>query len=187
MIRILAAGILGGLAMFCWSAFSHMVLQIDVGVEQLKNEAAVVSNLQSNIAESGFYFAPGMDMNHASEAEQAEWAKKYETGPTAIIIYNPHGENPMGPAKFGLELGSNILACLLASFAISLAAGGFVTRTVISVLFGLVGWLSIDASYWNWYRFPTKMVTGELVDQLGGWLVAGIVIALIVKGRNSLS
>jgi hypothetical protein len=186
MIRIIIAGILGGLAMFCWSAFSHMVLQIDAGVDQLKNEAAVVSSLQANITEPGFYFVPGMDMNHASEAEQAEWAKKYEAGPNAIIIYHPTGENPMGPAKFGTELASNILACLFAAFTISLIAGGFLTRAIAGVLFGVIGWLSIDASYWNWYRFPTKMVTGELLDQLGGWLAAGIVIALIVKGRQAL-
>jgi uncharacterized membrane protein YidH (DUF202 family) len=172
--------------MFFWSAVSHGVLGLDFGIERLPNEAAVVSNLQANITEPGFYFAPGMNMINPTEAEQSEWAKKYEAGPTAIVIFHPDGE-AFGPAKMGTELGSNILACLFAAFAVSFVAGGFVVRTLIGPIFGLVGWLSIVASYWNWYRFPTKMVETELIDQLGGWLVAGLIIAVIVKGRKALT
>jgi hypothetical protein len=102
------------------------------------------------------------------------------------VIFHPDGE-AFGPAKMGTELGSNILACLVAAFAVSFVAGGLVVRTLIGPIFGLVGWLSIVASYWNWYRFPTKMVETELIDQLGGWLVAGLVIAVIVKGRKALT
>ncbi|MEP7211894.1 MAG: hypothetical protein ABI791_02385 [Acidobacteriota bacterium] len=185
MIRIILAGILGGLAMFFWSAISHGAL--DFGVEPLSNEAAVVANLQANIAEPGFYFIPGIDMKNSTEAEQAEWTKKYEAGPNAIVIYHPTGKKAFGAERMGTELASNILACAFAAFAISFVSAGFVMRAMIGPIFGLVGWLSIVASYWNWYRFPTKMVETELIDQLGGWLVAGIVIAIIVKGRRALS
>ena len=131
-------------------------MQIDGGVDQLKNESAVIAGLQANITEPGFYFAPGMNMKNATEEAQAEWARKYEAGPTAIIVYNPQGENPMGAAKFATELVSNILACLVAAFIVSFVAAGFTMRVLIGLLCGLVGWLSIDASYWNWYRFPGK-------------------------------
>ena len=187
MIRIIIAGILGGLAMFSWSAVSHVALGLDFGIKRLPNEAAVVSSLQANITEPGFYFIPGMNMINPTEAEQAEWSKKYEAGPNAIVIYHPDGEATFGPSRMGIELGSNILAWLFAAFAGSFVSGGFLLRTIIGPIFGLVGWLSIVASYWNWYRFPTKMVQTELFDQLGGWLVAGVVIALVVKGRKALS
>ncbi|HMJ09722.1 MAG TPA: hypothetical protein VK468_11995, partial [Pyrinomonadaceae bacterium] len=135
-MRVIIAGVLGGIAMFCWSAFSHMVLQVDGGIKRLSNEAAVVSNLQTNITEPGLYFAPGMDMKNATEEQQAAWAKKYEEGPTAFIIYYPTGQTVMGPRQFGLELASNILACLFAALAISWLAGGFLIRVVSAVLFG---------------------------------------------------
>ena len=185
-MRVVIAGILGGLAMFCWSAFAHMVLQIDAGVKQIPNESAVVSSLKANVSEPGFYFVPGMNMIDPTDEEMAVWAKKYEEGPTAIVIYHPTGAAAMGPGQLATEFASNTLACLFAALVISWLAGGFAVRVIAGVLFGLIGWLSIVASYWNWYRFPTNMVAAELVDQLGGWLVAGVVIALIIKGRQAM-
>src|SRR4051794_20716805 len=114
-MRIVIAAIVGGIVMFMWGAVSHMLTPIgEMGMKTIPNETAVVSTLQSNLNEPGFYFIPGMDMSkELTPEEKAAWAAKYEKGPNAIVIYQPTGETPMSPKQFGIELASNIAAALV--------------------------------------------------------------------------
>jgi hypothetical protein len=64
-------------------------------------------------------------------------------------------------------------------------ATGFIGRIVASGMFGLVSWLSIEVSYWNWYGFPTDYTLAQAADQVVGWLVAGVAIAIFVKRRSA--
>ena len=52
MKRIFLAGLLGGIAMFIWTSIAHMALPLgEAGIREIPNEAAVLSAMQSNIAE----------------------------------------------------------------------------------------------------------------------------------------
>jgi len=184
-MRIIIAGILGGIVMFLWGFLSHTVFQIgDAGVKMLPNEAAVVAVLKTNINEPGYYFFPGIDMAHeASEAEQAAFAEKYKAGPTGILIYQPTGQDVMSPKQLGVELASNIVACWLVAFILAMGIPSFFKKVIAATLIGVVGWVSIMISYWNWYRYPDKFVLAEGCDQVIGWFLAGIAIAFIVRAK----
>ena len=184
-MRLIIAAVLGGIAMFAWGAVSHMVLGIgDAGVKQMPNEGMVASALKTNLNEPGFYALPGIDMSHhPSEAEQEAWAAKYKEGPTAIVIYNPTGEDVFSMKKLGIELASNIAAALVVGMILIFAGVSFGRGVIISTLIGLVGWLSISVSYWDWYRFPTNFTTAELIDQIAGWLLTGFVLGFILRRR----
>jgi len=52
---------------------------------------------------------------------------------------------------------------------------GFVT------LLGLLGFAAVELSYWNWYGFPVAYEIGQFLDQIVGMIVAGTVIALIMR------
>ncbi len=177
MARLIIAGIIGGLAMFLWSFVSHTVLPLgEVGIKMMPNESAVLSTMKQNINEPGFYFYPGMDKSKGdvSEAEQNAWAEKYKAGPRGILIYHPTGEDPMSVGQLLRELVSNIIAALFAAVVISWLAVSFGRRIVAALLIGLVGWLSIDVSLWNWYGFPTGYMLAQGIDQAVGWLLAGL-------------
>ena len=186
MIRIIIAAIVGGFVMFCWGAFSHMVLPFaEAGIKFIPNEAVVTAALESNIKEPGFYFLPGMENIHTATAEQqAAWAAKHEKGPTATIIYHPTGETPMSPRQLGTEFGSNVLAALFVAWIMSLSSVSFLGRVIIATLVGAAGWASISLSQWNWYRFPKEVILAEGFDQVVGWLITGIVMAIFVRGRD---
>jgi hypothetical protein len=84
----------------------------------------------------------------------------------------------------GTELASNIAAALFVSFIFLLTgATTFVGRVTIATLIGLVGWVSISVSYWNWFRFPKENIGAVGVEQVVGWLLAGIVIAIVMKPK----
>src|SRR5687767_5331291 len=114
-MRLIIAAILGGLVMFSWGAFSHMVLGLyDSSIKQVPNEMAVLAEMKANITEPGFYFIPGMDMSKTpSEEEMAAFTARHKEGPTATVIYQPTGSDIMTPRQLGTELGSNIAAAFV--------------------------------------------------------------------------
>ena len=60
-MKILLAGILGGIVMFIWTSIAHMFLPLgEAGISEIPNESAVLSAMQSNIDEqTGLYIFPG--------------------------------------------------------------------------------------------------------------------------------
>jgi len=184
-MRLIVAAIVGGIVMFAWGFVSHMILGVgDNGMKSLSNEDAVIAALKSNINEPGIYFVPGMDMSRTPTNEEwAAFSKKAEAGPTAFLVYNPTGETPFSAKQLGIEFASNVLGALIVAFILNWTAPSIGKRIIIATLIGLAGWVSIEISYWDWYRFPGAFVTGELIEQVVGWLLTGAAIALIIKRK----
>src|SRR5437016_13287035 len=60
-MKILLAGILGGVVMFIWTSIAHMALPLgEAGLREIPNESAVLGAMQNNIGEqTGLYIFPG--------------------------------------------------------------------------------------------------------------------------------
>ncbi|MCI0389087.1 MAG: hypothetical protein MOB07_10040 [Acidobacteria bacterium] len=180
MNKVLLPGILGGLAVFIWSAISHMVLPIGtMGIKTIPNtEDAVLTAMKSNIQEPGLYFMPGHDLSRGpTDAEK----QKYELGPTAFLVYHPTGEKVMTPGQLIRQALFQILCGLIAAFIISATVASLTTRWVMVTLMGLFAWLAISAPHWNWYRFPGTFIIGEGLDQVIGWLLGGFLMAWMIQ------
>ena len=51
-MRILLAGILGGIVMFVWTSITHMALPLgEAGINEIPNDSAVLSAMQSSIGD----------------------------------------------------------------------------------------------------------------------------------------
>jgi len=185
-MRVIIAGIVGGIIMFAWGAVSHMFLGVgEAGVKSLPNEEAVIACMKANIPDAGLYFAPGMDMSRRPSAEEmTAWTAKYEAGPNVFLVYRPVGITPMSPRQLGYEFLSNLLAALVGAFMLSLVQPSFFKRLLVATAIGLAAWLSINVSYWDWYRFPANFVASELIEQVVGWALSGAAMAMIVKSRD---
>jgi len=189
MGRVVVAGIVGGIVMFIWGAVSHMLLPTgDLGVGSLPNEEIILPAMKTAITKRGFYRFPGMSDQEMSEAEIKGWEEKYRKGPRGIVIYDPSGGEPMSATQLGTELASNIAAALLAAAILAQVPGGRGKRILCAMLLGILAWLSIDVSYWNWDRFPDMFLLNALIDQGAGWLFTGMAIALVLgKPKAELS
>jgi hypothetical protein len=185
MKKVLAPGVLGGLLVFVWSAFAHMVLPIgEMGLKTLPggNEEAVLNAMKSNIQQSGLYFMPGYDMSRKpTEAEMTAFQAKYEAGPTAFLVYHPTGEKAMSPGQLIRQALFNILCGLIAAFIMSMTVASLATRGVMVALMGLFAWVEVNLPYWNWYRFPADFTLGAGLDQVVGWLLGGFLIAWLIQ------
>jgi hypothetical protein len=180
MKRILLAALLGGLAIFIWTAVAHMFLPIGgMGISTLPNEDIVLQSLADNIPAEGMYMFPGWDMSKAEPEEEA-WYEKHRNGPAGILIYKPKGGEAMPPSMLINEFITNFLAVLIMAFVAASLTGSYGRRVLLLTLFGFFAWFSISASYWIWYGFPAAAVIAEGIDIIVGALVASLVVAIMV-------
>ena len=184
MKRILLAGILGGLVAFVWSSILHVnPLTAPLGLNTFKEkEDAVLAGLRSQDLSPGLYFFPGMDMSKKMSKEQEDaWTAKFKAGPSGLLLLQPKGGEPMEPRQLVIEFLSTMLCAILAATILATTIGSVTSRAIVVAMMGLFGWLAISVSQWNWYHFPFRFIALDLMDQSIGWLLAGFVIAKLVK------
>jgi hypothetical protein len=190
MRRITAGGLLGGLVLFTWSFIAHLppVGTAGYGSVLASQETPVLSVLGGAMTGRAIYFLPRLDLSDplTPEAQQA-WIRKYETGPAALVIYNPHpGARAFAGSVFASQIAIEFVTAILsgllgAAIAWHLSATAYWARVLLVAAIGLIGTIDIDASYWNWYGFPTLFLLAQLVDHGLGWLFAGLVLARVSR------
>jgi len=185
-MRVILAAVLGGIVMFAWGAFSHMVLDLEGSmIHQIPNEAAVVAAMKENIKEDGVYALPGIDMTHQPPPEVMNaWAAAYEKGPTAMLFYHTTGTDVFTPHQFLVQFLADFGAALFGAIILFLGAVSWGRGVIISTLIGLGGWCALEIPYWDWYRFQWEFIRADLIDQVAAWFLAGLVMAFILRVRG---
>ncbi|MBI1214033.1 MAG: hypothetical protein GC190_21435 [Alphaproteobacteria bacterium] len=185
MVRVLIAGVLGGIAMFVWTSIAHIATPLgSIGFTQIPNEETVLPTLQNAMGDKqGLYFFPWVDPNDPNAMAAHE--EKTKTVPSGIMIYNPPGSVAgMNPGMLIGEFSKELAQTLIAAFLLSLTAiGGYVMRVVFVSLIGVSASLSTNVSYLIWYNFPPDYTLGNMSIEVVGGIVAGLVIAAIVRPR----
>ena len=186
MLRILLGGVVAGLLFFGWGYLSHEQLPIGrMGFSELPNEGVVMASVKLTVNKPGLYFFPWASAKPTAD-EKTAWEEKYKAGPSGVLVVHPGGREPMTMKMLAIELVSDILAALLAAWVLSLMGVGYGARVGVVTAFGFFAWLTIEISYWNWYGFPRDYLLGQLIDQVGGSLIAALGMAAIVKPPSML-
>jgi hypothetical protein len=188
-MKILLAGVLGGIVMFLWEGIAHEALPLgQAGIRALDNEAAFVAVVKDTVKQPGFYIFPGGEMLQPglTGAHKEEVMKKameqWRTGPAGIMVVHPEGADADSPMHFVTQCLLDIGVTLLAAFLLSMAPlSSFGARLLFVSLIGLVPTLNAELPYWNWYGFPTALVFAQGFIHLMGFVVAGLVVAKLVK------
>lgn len=181
-MRILVAGVLGGIVMFVWGAVAHILLPVgEMGMHVPSEQPAALEVLgRTTQGREGVYMYPSIEQEKMSDAAaMAAFAAEHKDSPFAFVVYRPGG-NPifasMAP-NLVKQFVSDTLAALVAAWIMALAAVGFGKRVAIAAACGLFAWLAISVPYWNWYMFPVDFTLGALIEQIVGWLLAGAAMA----------
>jgi hypothetical protein len=107
--------------------------------------------------------------------------EKYKKGPSGILVIQPQGGEVMSPRQLLVELATDIAAALVAAVVLIRVKTGCAGRVLVVTSMAAFGLLSLSASYWNWYGFPTQFEIAEAIDQVVGWFLGGLVLATIVR------
>ena len=186
--RIFFAGILGGIVMFIWSFVAHEVLPIGkMGIKQMPNEDAITSALQTNLGDNpGFYIFPSGGFIPGATREQKEAAmKKAEeqmaAGAAGVLIYRPKRIFNF-PKRLGIEFATEVLESLLAVFLLAQTGiRGFGGKVGFILTAGILAAITTNVPYMNWYGFPKIYGVGYMTTQIVGFLLVGIVAALLIR------
>ena len=179
-MRILISGLLGGLVFFFWGAVAHMALPIGImGMNFAVPHEAVLGAMKQEFKGEGVYVLPSLPVDKMNDkAAQTAFAPTALANPYAFIIYQPQGRDS---SQMGENLAkqwvSDTLSALIVSFVLALGAFGFGKRVMVSAALGLFSWLTVSVPWWNWYRFPMDFTIGSFLEQVVGWLLAGIAMA----------
>jgi len=190
-MKILFAGILGGIVMFVWTSIAHMALPLgEAGVREIPNESAVLSAMQGNMGEQdGLYIFPGPGVGkNATREEKSEAMKhmgeKMAVNPSGILMYHAPGR-PFTLGKWlGIEFGKELLEAILVVLLLAQTRiVSFAGRVGFVLVAGILAAISTNVSYWNWYGFPCVYTASYMFTQIVGFLLVGIVAALFLPKR----
>jgi hypothetical protein len=190
-MKIPLTGILGGIVMFIWTSIAHMALPLgEAGIREIPNESAVVSAMQSNIGEqTGLYIFPGPGVGknatrHEKNEAMKHMAEKMAANPSGILMYHAPGRAFAIGKWLGIEFGSELLEAILVVFLLAQTRiVSFVGRVGFVLVVGILAAITTNVSYWNWYGFPGAYTATHMLIQIIGFLLVGVVAALLLPKR----
>jgi len=188
-MKILLAGIFGGIVMFIWTSIAHMALPLgEAGLGEIPNESAVLSAMQSNIGDqTGLYIFPGHGVGkNATRQEKQEVMKhmgeKIATNPSGILMYHPPGRPLVLGKLLGIEFVTELLEAILVVFLLAQTRiASFAGRVGFVLVAGILAAIATNVSYWNWYGFPCVYTASYMFIQIVGFFLVGIVAAFMLR------
>ena len=183
--KIVGATLLGGIVLFVWGGFSHMVLFVGAGFRRLPDEDKLIETLKVDKDEGGLYFFPSKDLRHSTKEEDAIWENKFRNGPTGLLVFKAKGGEPFSGAKLGTQFLGNLASALIAAFIAAAVGAGFWRRVLVVTLIGIAACSAVSTIYWNWYGFPTGFFVAQILDMTIGFFLSGLVICKVISGKVS--
>jgi len=191
-MRILLAGILGGIAMFIWTSIAHMALPLgEAGISEIPNESAVLDAMKSSMGDkTGLYIFPGLgigkDATHEQKSEaMKQMQQRIATNPSGILMYHPPGR-PFGFGKsLAVEFSTEVLQAILVIWLLAQTRiESFGGRVGFVVIAGILAAITTNVSYWNWYGFPGVYTASYILIEVVGFALVGIVAAMLLRKRR---
>ena len=192
-MRVLLAGILGGIVMFAWTSIAHMALPLgEAGITEIPNESAVLNSMQSNIGDrAGLYIFPGLGVGENVSREEKSQAmkgmqQKIAANPSGILMYHPPGRQFAFGKSLAIEFSTELLEAILVIWLLAQTRiASFSGRVGFVLVAGILAAIATNVSYWNWYGFPGVYTASYMLIQIIGFLVVGIVAALMLRRRHA--
>ena len=187
-MKIVLAGILSGIAMFIWTSIAHMALPLgEAGIREIPNESAVLSAMQSNIGEqTGLYIFPGPGVEKNATRQEKNDAMKHmvekmAANPSGILMYHAP-DRPFTFGKWlGIEFSTELFEAILVVFLLAQTRiTTFAGRVGFVLVAGILAAITTNVSYWNWYGFPCVYTASYMFIQIVGFLLVGVVAALVL-------
>ena len=190
-IRILLAGIFGGVVMFVWNFVAHDLLPLgEMGVRVMTNEDAITSALQTNLGDNmGFYIFPSGGLTPGATGEQKKAAmqkaeEQMASGAAGVLIYRPKRIFNF-PKRLVIQFATDVAEALLAVFLLAQTSiTGFAGKVGFVLTVGILAAITTNVPYANWYGFPKDFTLGQMLTQTIGFLLVGIVAGLILKPKS---
>jgi hypothetical protein len=194
-LKLLLAGVAGGVAMFLWGFVAHMVLPLgEAGMKALPYQDKVLPAISDSVKQPGMYIFPwpesppgtAMPVNEASRKTAEDL---YKTSPHGLLVFYPPPATMLTGGQLLIEFATNCLSSFIAALLVCQALGSltsFAGRALFVAAIGLSATIAVNVPHWNWYGFPDAFTLAEMVEHVVGFGISGLVIAAIIKPAQGL-
>jgi len=184
MRKFLMGSLLGGLVFFMWQGVSWTVLPwYQNTMNPLPEETLVSDTLKVVLPQSGVYVFPHR-LSPRGPIDGATWRERMHKGPVGFLTYSAEGVNPLSARALAVSFLMGLLfsAVSLGILNVSRERVRFFGQQVgMVVALGLLGWISVDLMYWDWFHFSTSYTLVRLADTVAGSFLTGLVLARFVE------
>jgi hypothetical protein len=163
----------------------------EAGIEEIPNEPAVLSAMQSSISDkTGLYIFPGLGVGkNATRKEKNEAMKQMQqriaANPSGILMYHPPGRQFAFGKSLAIEFSTEVLQAILVIWLLARTRiGSFAGRVGFVLVAGILAAITTNVSYWNWYGFPGVYTASYILIGIIGFALVGIVAALVLRKRS---
>jgi hypothetical protein len=164
----------------------------EAGINEIPNESAVLGAMQSSIGDkTGLYIFPGLGVGkNATRHEKSEAMKqmrqRMDANPSGILMYHPPGRPFAFGKSLAVEFSTEVLqATLLIWLLAQTRIDSFAGRVGFVLIAGILASITTNVSYWNWYGFPAVYTASYIAIELVGFVLVGVVAALMLRRRDS--
>lgn len=170
-MKILKAGIIGGIIVWIWYAVSWMALPWhQTTIHHFTNEMAVAQVIKENAPVSGIYLMPN-----------PHTVKEQKSPMMFSSVYLSGMPSSMTNAIVISVIKDMVVAFFVAWMLLQAVQLGYFGRLCFVVVFALAAGISSQIALWNWWKFDTQFVLVGIADLLISWFCAGLVMAKICK------
>ena len=191
MKRLITGGIVGGIALFMWGFVSWVVLtwHFDT-VRHDSGVMTVVEDIEDHLQETGVYYFPPMTTMRPDETEMEAYTELHKNSPSGMIFYNAEHLNPTSPSRlfvgFLADAGAALFATLLLIVALP-SLPKYWGRVVYVAALGVFAIFAIRMVDGVFFNLPIRWTMNMILDTAISWMLAGLVLAAIVRPPKTTS
>lgn len=186
MGKLCIAAFVAAIVLFAWNFVAHVMLPIGaMGVSALPQDALAVESMRTTIPESGLYIYPYVDPADSTAEKEEAMNAQAKAGPVIFMAYDHDGREIMPLSSLLISFATNLVSAFLAALILTQIAGGFGARFMTVVILGLFAGVTMAVPQWTWYGFNGDFTVAALLITGGGWFLAGLPLAMIVKPDKS--
>lgn len=188
MIRLILGAVLAAVVLFAWGfvfwAASGVIYQF---MHRLDNEEDVALALQKTDPASGTYLIPFPDraaVDGSDKEKAADLKARHIKGPVVEIIYRKEGLDPLSSQEMVMGFCHFLAAALLAGVLLVMSQPGlprYWMRVLFVTVLGAFATVAVSFAGPVWFHHPWPAVLYTSAYQLVGWLLAGLVMALVIR------
>lgn len=191
MLRVVLGGMLAAVVVFACRMASWTVLEFHRGtIRALPGVWQELVAGRDQAVHSGVYASPippPFDPTMSPEEQrrlQAEFVRQHRDGPLVTLFYRREGSEPFRLELLVKGLAVDLAAAWIAAIVLHLGRSAFhayLLRVALVALLGVFAAVVGHGGYFVWMQFDWGFTFAMACDVIVSWLLAGLVLAAVVK------
>jgi hypothetical protein len=192
--QLLLGSILGAVVLFFWSALAWMLIPWPgEPIRGFANEDATLQTIKANVPRSGVYLMP-IEVKRTPGMTEEQYQKVMQDAHNRMLqgpmVFASVRLEPMGSINRFFVIGfiTQLVGAFFGTFLLMQTSGlSYAGRVTFLTVLGVLIFAGGHLDEWNWWGFSNAYTGMQFGSIVIGWLLAGLLISALVRGKRSIS